>query len=87
MFLYYGGMINNDLTERCERELELWVMNDEYLNQQWRKTIRTGNMIYIKEALESFTYTKAQWDHLVDCFEEELKEEEERLDSYCSVLQ
>jgi hypothetical protein len=80
-------MRNLDLTIHSDRELELWIDNDEYLNQQWRKTIRTGNMEYIKEALESFTYTKAQWDHLVDCFEGELKEEEERLDSYCSILQ
>jgi hypothetical protein len=80
-------MRNLDLTIHSDRELELWIDNDEYLNQQWRKTIRTGNMIYIKEALEAFKYTEAQWDHLVDCFEGELKEEEERLDSYCSILQ
>lgn len=80
-------MRNLDLTIHSDRELELWIINDSYLAQEWKKTIRTGNLNYIKDALECFTYTKAQWEHLVDVFEEELKEEEERLDSYCSVLQ
>jgi sugar-specific transcriptional regulator TrmB len=31
-------------------------------------------MAYIKSALETFTYTKAQWEHLVDRYEEELEE-------------
>lgn len=73
-------MLNTNLTQHSDRELELWVDNDEYLHQEWRKTIRTGNMAYIKSALEMFTYTKAQWEHLVDCFEEELAENERALD-------
>ena len=73
-------MRNTDLTIHSDRELELWIDNDQYLAQEWRKAIRTGNMIYIKEALESFTYTKAQWDHLVDCFEEELEQNEKALE-------
>jgi len=80
-------MRNTDLTIHSDRELELWIDNDAYLHQEWRKAIRTGNITYVKDALECFTYTKAQWENLVDKFEEELKEEEERLDSYCSILQ
>jgi hypothetical protein len=75
-------MRNTDLTIHSDRELELWIDNDEYLHQEWRKTIRTGNMEYIKSALEMFTYTKAQWEHLVGVFEEELAEEEEALEEW-----
>lgn len=75
-------MLNTDLTQHSERELELWVENDEYLYQEWRKTIRTGNMSYIRYALEEagFSYRKDQWVHLVDCFEEELAENERSLE-------
>jgi len=73
-------MRNTDLTIHSDRELELWIDNDQYLAQEWRKTIRTGNMKYIKSALEAFTYTKAQWVHLVDCFEEELEQNEKALE-------
>jgi hypothetical protein len=79
-------MRNTDLTIHSDRELELWIDNDAYLHQEWQKTIRTGNMAYIEGALECFTYTKAQWDNLVDKFEEELKEEEEALEYRCSIL-
>jgi hypothetical protein len=74
-------MINNDLTDHCERELELWVMNDEYFQQQWRHTIRTGSMSNIKDAFDEagFTYREDQWAHLVDLFEEELEENEKAL--------
>lgn len=82
-------MINNDLTHNCPQELELWVDNDSFLNSIWRKTLRTGNLTYIKDAFEEagFKYRDDQWEYLVDLFEEYYKEEEERLDSYCSVLQ
>ena len=82
-------MVNNDLTHNCPQELELWVDNDPYFHQQWRKTLRTGNMTYIKDAFEEagFKYRDDQWEHLVDLFEQHYKDEEERLDSYCSVLQ
>jgi ribosome assembly protein YihI (activator of Der GTPase) len=82
-------MINNDLTHNCPNELLLWIDNDEYLNQQWRHTIRTGNLTNIKDAFEEagFKYRDDQWEYLKDVFEEELKAEEERLDSYCSILQ
>jgi hypothetical protein len=67
-------MINNDLTNHCTEELELWKDNDQYLYREWDKTIRTGNMAYIKSAFDDFgfKYTKEQWDHLIDVFEDEL---------------
>ena len=74
-------MRNTNLTIHSDRELELWIDNDEYLHQEWRKTIRLGNMAYIESALEAFTYTKAQWEHLVDCFEEELAENTKALEA------
>ena len=82
-------MRNTDLTHNCPQELELWVMNDEYFNRQWRHTLRTGSMSNIKDAFEEagFKYRDDQWEHLVDLFEEHYKEEEARLDSYCSILQ
>lgn len=75
-------MRNTDLTQHSERELELWVDNDEYLNKEWRKTLRTGNLAYIKDAFDEmgFKYTKEQWDYLIDVFEEELAEEERALE-------
>jgi hypothetical protein len=75
-------MRNTDLTIHSERELELWVDNDEYLNREWRKTLRTGNMAYIKSAFDDlgFKYTKEQWDYLIDVFEEELAAEERALE-------
>jgi len=75
-------MINNDLTQHCSEELELWKDNDEYLYREWNKTIRTGNMAYIKDAFDEmgFKYTKEQWDYLVEVFEEELAEEERALE-------
>jgi len=82
-------MINNDLTHNCPQELELWIDNDQFFASEWRKTLRTGNMTYIKAAFEEagFKYRNDQWEHLVDLFEQHYKDEEERLDSYCSVLQ
>lgn len=75
-------MINNDLTQNCPQELELWIDNDQYLAQEWRKVIRTGNMNYIRDAFEEagFSYRKDQWEHLVDVFEEELQENERALE-------
>jgi len=74
-------MRNTDLTEHCNEELELWKDNDEYLYREWNKTIRTGNMAYIKDAFDEmgFKYTEEQWSHLVDVYEEELAEEERAL--------
>jgi hypothetical protein len=74
-------MINNDLTNNCPQELELWVMNDPYFQQQWRHTLRTGKMSNIKDAFEEagFKYREDQWEHLVDLFEEELEAEEQLL--------
>lgn len=75
-------MRNTDLTKHSERELELWKDNDEYFYQEWRKTIRTGNMAYIQSAFDDlgFKYTKEQWNYLVEVFEEELAEEERALE-------
>jgi hypothetical protein len=80
-------MINTDLRNNCENELELWKDNDEYLYREWKKTIRTGNMAYIKEAFDEigFLYTKEQWDYLVDVFEEELAENSRALEERNSV--
>jgi hypothetical protein len=74
-------MTNNDLTTNCPQELELWVMNDSYLQQQWRHTLRTGTLSNIKDAFEEagFKYRDDQWEHLVDLFEEELEAEEQLL--------
>ena len=75
-FQYTHSMKNNDVTHNCPQELELWIDNDYYLNRVWRTTIRTGNLEYIKAALNEsgFTYRDDQWEHLVDVFEEELAE-------------
>jgi hypothetical protein len=74
-------MINNDLTANCPQELELWIDNDEYFHQLWRRTLRTGDMSIIKDAFEEagFNYREDQWEHLVDLFEEELEAEEQLL--------
>ena len=74
-------MINNDLTANCPQELELWIDNDEYFQQQWRHTLRVGSMSNIKDAFEEagFKYREDQWEHLVDLFEEELEAEEQLL--------
>ena len=82
-------MQNYDVTHNCKSELVLWLDNDPFFYQEWKKTIRTGNLTYIKDAFEEagFKYRKDQWEEVVDQFEFELKEEEERLDSYCSILQ
>ena len=79
---------NNDVKHNCKSELVLQINNVHYLSKVWRTTIKTGNLEYIKTALEEmgFKYRKDQWDEVVDQFEFELKEEEERLDSYCSAL-
>jgi len=71
-------MKNTNLTQHSDNELVLWVENDEWLHQAWRKTIRTGNMEYVKDALEEcgFTYTNAQWETLVTEFEDELAAKE-----------
>lgn len=72
-------MRNTDLTIHSDRELELWIDNDEYFNKQWRHTLKTGSMTNIKDAFEEagFKYTEEQWTHLVDLFEEELEAEEQ----------
>jgi len=72
-------MKNTDLTQHSDNELVLWVENDVYLNHAWRKTIRTGNMAYVKDAIIEcgFSYTNAQWETLVTEFEEELQAEED----------
>jgi len=75
-------MKNNNVTHNCPQELELWIDNDSYLNSVWRKTVRTGNLTYIKDAFEEagFTYREDQWEHLVDVFESELAENERALE-------
>jgi len=83
--LVINQMRNLDLTIHSDRELELWIDNDEYLNQVWRKSIRTGNINYVRAALDPFKYTNAQWDHLIDVFEEELKEDERALEERNTV--
>ena len=78
--------MQNDLTHHSDNELLLWVENDEFLWTYWRKTLRTGNLDYIKSILEdcNFKYTSAQWEVLVDEFEEVMKaewlEEENRIE-------
>jgi hypothetical protein len=75
-------MRNTDLTKHCTDELILWKDNDEYLYKEWNKTIRTGNLAYIKSAFDEmgFKYTPFQWQALVSEFEEELQAEEDRLE-------
>ena len=82
-------MRNLDLRHNCTNELELWIDNDEYLHQQYNRAVRIGNIQGILNVLEdmSFRYTDAQLDHLTERFNEDVTEQEERLDSYCSVLQ
>lgn len=58
-----------DLTEYGERELELHVMNDEYLyNRRFRLTKA--------ELEEMFVFTDDQWETLQQTIEEEASEEE-----------
>jgi hypothetical protein len=80
-------MFNNDLTHNCERELELWIDNDTFFNSEWRKTIRTGNISYIKDAFDmsGFKYREDQWSHLIDVFEDELRLNEEALEERNTV--
>jgi hypothetical protein len=72
-------MINNDLTNNCPQELELWIDNDEYFYRQWRHSILTGKMDNIKDAFEEagFKYRDDQWEHLVDLFEEAMADRAE----------
>ena len=79
---FLDKMINNDLTQNCPQELELWIDNDTYFTTAWRKAVRTGNLSYVKDAFDEagFTYRKDQWEHLVDTFEEELAENEQALE-------
>lgn len=74
-------MINGDLTQNCPDELLLWIDNDRYLAQEWRKTIRTGNLNYILDAFDSagLKYRKDQWEAVIDEFEDEMKQNEEAL--------
>jgi hypothetical protein len=80
-------MINNDLTNNCPQELELWIDNDEYFNRAWRHTLRTGNLSNIQDAfLEAgFSFRDDQWEHLVDKFEYELAEDERALEERNTV--
>ena len=80
-------MINNDLTNNCPQELELWIDNDPYFHQQWRKTLRVGSMDYVKDAFEEagFKYRDDQWVHLVDLFEEAMAEDERALEERNTV--
>lgn len=73
-------MKNTDLTQHSDNELVLWVENDEFLYQAWNRTIRRGDMSYVKDTLDEcgFKYTNAQWETLVTEFEEELQAEEDR---------
>lgn len=62
----------NDLTEYTDQELCLVIINDEYLEKQYRKCIRTGNLEYIKMEIDGLKYTPEQWNELVDMFEDEI---------------
>ena len=75
-------MYNNDLTNNCPQELELWIDNDQFFASEWRKTLRTGSLSYIKDAFDmaGFKYRDDQWSHLVDVFEDELRLNEEALE-------
>ena len=86
-FQYTERMKNNNITHNCPQELELWIDNDKWLAMYWRKTIRTGNMNYIKNALDEagFSYREDQWEHLVDVFEYELAENERALEERNTV--
>ena len=74
-------MRNTDLTHNCERELELWIDNDEFFALEWRKTLCTGDLSYIKDAFDmsGFKYRDDQWSHLIDVFECEMTALEEAL--------
>jgi len=75
-------MYNNDLTNNCPQELELWIDNDQFFASEWRKTLRTGSLSYIKDAFDmaGFKYRDDQWSHLIDVFECEMTVLEEALE-------
>jgi len=68
-----------DITNYSENELSLIIQNDEYLYGIWRRTIRTGNLEYIKMEIENIKYTDEQWESVVDDFESELEQNEKAL--------
>jgi hypothetical protein len=68
-----------DITNYSENELSLIIQNDEYLYGIWRRTIRTGNLEYIKMEIENIKYTDEQWEAVVDDFESELEQNEKAL--------
>ena len=70
----------NDLTAYGDQELCLVICNDEYLERQYRKCIRTGSLDYLKDDLESVKYTPEQWSELVDMFEDELERNSKALE-------
>ena len=76
----------NDVTHNCKSELVLQINNVYYLSRVWRTTIKTGNLEYIKSALNElgFEYRKDQWEEVVDQFEFELKEASEASEYRCS---
>jgi hypothetical protein len=79
---------NNDVKHNCKSELVLQINNVHYLSKVWRTTIKTGNLEYIKTALDEmgFKYRKDQWDEVVDQFEFELEEREEEEEDECEEL-
>jgi hypothetical protein len=68
-----------DITNYSENELSLIIQNDEYLYGIWRRTIRTGNLEYIKMEIENIKYNDEQWEAVVDDFESELEQNEKAL--------
>jgi hypothetical protein len=68
-----------DITNYSENELSLIIQNDEYLYGIWKRTIRSGNLNYIKSEIDYIKYTDEQWETVVDDFEEELKQNEKAL--------
>jgi len=63
----------NDLTAYGDRELCLVICNDEYLEKQYRKCIRTGSLEYLRDDLKNLNYTDAQWIEFIQMFEDELE--------------
>lgn len=70
----------NDLTEYGDQELCLVICNDEYLEKQYRKCIRTGSLEYLKMEIDCLKYTSEQWEELVDMFEQDLSENQKALE-------
>ena len=68
-----------DITNYSENELSLIIQNDEYLYGIWRRTIRTGNLEYIKMEIQNIKYSDEQWESVVDDFESELEQNEKAL--------